>query len=259
MAVELSAAEYGAGPPVAILHGLFGSGRNWRSVAQRLAARHRILAFDLRNHGASPWADGMSYREMVEDLRASLRARGIGSAALLGHSMGGKVAMVAALLHPVEVDRLVVVDIAPAPNTPTLFGRLRAMRAVDLRDVTRRGELDSRLTEAIPDSAERAFLLQNLLLDGGSARWRINLEVIEREFSGIIGFPEFPARTVYDGPALFVAGAHSNYIQREHEPTIRRLFPQARVTRVAAAGHWVHADQPAAFLREIEPFLSAAE
>src|SRR6516165_11821822 len=138
MAVQLAATEYGEGPPVAILHGLFGSGRNWRSIAQQLAATHRVLAFDLRNHGASPWAEGMSYHEMVEDLRASLRWRGIERSALLGHSMGGKVAMLAALLHPGEVDRLIVVDIAPVPNPPTLFTFVRAMRDIDLRGVTRR-------------------------------------------------------------------------------------------------------------------------
>ena len=138
MTVELAAAEYGAGPSVAILHGLFGSGRNWRSVAQHLAARHRVLTFDLRNHGASPWADGMSYAELVEDLQVSFRARRLDHAALLGHSMGGKVAMLMALLHPDEVDRLVIVDIAPAANPPNLLAYIRAMRAVDLRGVTRR-------------------------------------------------------------------------------------------------------------------------
>src|SRR5437764_5369286 len=135
MPLKLAADEFGSGPPLAILHGLFGSGRNWRSVAQQLAARHRVVTFDLRNHGASPWADGMSYGEMVEDLRVSLRARGIGRAALLGHSMGGKVAMLMALLHPGAVDRLVVVDIAPAANPPSLLAHIHAMRAVDLRGV----------------------------------------------------------------------------------------------------------------------------
>ena len=115
MPVQLAVTEYGAGQPVAILHGLFGSARNWRSIAQQLAARHRVLAFDLRNHGGSPWADGMAYGEMVEDLRASLHARGIDRVALLGHSMGGKVAMMMALLYPGEIERLAVADIAPAP------------------------------------------------------------------------------------------------------------------------------------------------
>jgi esterase len=259
MTVQLAATEYGmVGPPVAILHGLFGTGRNWRSIAQQLAARHRVLAFDLRNHGASPWADGMSYGEMVEDLSASLRARGIDHAALLGHSMGGKVAMLAALLHPAEVRRLVVVDIAPAPNPPTLLAHLRAMRAVDLDDITRRSEVDARLTGAIPDDAERAFLLQNLIMDDGKARWRLNLEAIEREFPQILDFPDLPAGTAYQGPALFVAGARSDYIQAAHEPMIRRLFPQARITRIEGAGHWVHAERPQAFLETVAPFLSGA-
>src|SRR6476660_3741682 len=155
MPVQLAATEYGAGPPLAILHGLFGSGRNWRSIAQQLAANHRVLAFDLRNHGASPWADAMAYGEMVEDLRASLRDRGIDRAAVLGHSMGGKVAMMTALLYPAEVDRLVVVDIAPAANPPTLLAYIRAMRAVDLGDTTRRSEVDARLASAVPDASER--------------------------------------------------------------------------------------------------------
>jgi len=259
MTVQLAATEYGmVGPPVAILHGLFGTGRNWRSIAQQLAARHRVLAFDLRNHGASPWADGMSYGEMVEDLGASLRARGIDHAALLGHSMGGKVAMLAALLHPAEVGRLVVVDIAPAPNPPTLLAYVRAMRAVDLDDITRRSEVDARLSGAIPDGAERAFLLQNLIIDDGKARWRLNLEAIEREFPEILNFPDLPAGTAYQGPTLFVAGARSDYIRTEHEPTIRRLFPQARITRIEGAGHWVHAEQPQAFLETVAPFLSGA-
>jgi pimeloyl-ACP methyl ester carboxylesterase len=258
MAVELAATEYGAGPPLAILHGLFGSGRNWRSVAQHLAAGHRVLTFDLRNHGASPWADAMSYGEMVDDVRAALRTRGIQQAALLGHSMGGKAAMLMALLHPGEVDRLVVVDIAPAANPPNLLPYIRAMRAVDLRGVKRRTEVDVALAGAVPDPAERAFLLQNLVIDENAARWRLNLEAIERGFPQILGFSDLPVGTAYRGPALFVSGARSNYIQPEHEPGIRRLFPRARILRIEGAGHWVHAEQPQAFLQTVAPFLSSA-
>jgi pimeloyl-ACP methyl ester carboxylesterase len=258
MPLELAANEFGSGPPVAILHGLFGSGRNWRSAAQHLAAHHRVLTLDLRNHGASPWAEQMSYGEMVEDLRATLRARGIEHAALLGHSMGGKVAMLMALLHPGEVDRLVIVDIAPAANPPNLLAYIRAMRAVDLHGVKRRAEVDVALAGAVPDPAERAFLLQNLVIDENAARWRLNLEAIEHDFSEIVGFPDLPAGTAYRGPALFVAGARSNYLQPEHEPGIRRLFPEARIIRIEGAGHWVHAEQPQAFLQTVIPFLSGA-
>src|SRR5215469_8243422 len=258
-ALQLAASEYGTGPPVAILHGLFGSGRNWRSIAQQLAAGHRVLTFDLRNHGTSPWGERMSYGEMVEDLRTSLRARGIAHTALLGHSMGGKVAMLTALLYPAEIDRLVVVDIAPAPNPPALLAYVRAMRAADLRGVTRRGDVDARLAETVHDPAERGFLLQNLIIDEGTARWRLNLDAIEVEFPEIVGFPPLPAGTAYRGPTLFVAGAHSDHIRPEHEPVIRRLFPQAEITRIEGAGHWVHAEQPQEFLRTVEAFLSSGD
>jgi len=258
-ALQLAASEYGTGPPVAILHGLFGSGRNWRSIAQQLAAGHRVLTFDLRNHGTSPWAEGMSYREMVEDLRTSLRARGIAHTALLGHSMGGKVAMLTALLYPAEIDRLVVVDIAPAPNPPALLAYVRAMRAADLHGVKRRGNVDARLAQTVHDPAERAFLLQNLIIDEGTARWRLNLDAIEREFPEIVGFPPLPAGTAYRGPTLFVAGARSDHIRPEHEPVIRRLFPQAEITRIEGAGHWVHAEQPQEFLQAVEAFISSGD
>jgi pimeloyl-ACP methyl ester carboxylesterase len=259
MAVQLAAAEYGNGPPLAILHGLFGSGRNWRSIAQQLAARHRVLAFDLRNHGASPWTGGMAYDEMVEDLRASLRSRGIDRTAVLGHSMGGKVAMMSALLHPEEVGGLIVVDIAPVPNTSTLIAYVRAMRAVDLRGVKRRSEVDSQLAGAIPNAAERAFLLQNLRIGEDGTDWRLNLDAIQRGFPEISGFPELPASATYGGPTLFVAGTRSDYIRPEHEPAIRRLFPHARIVGIEGAGHWVHAERPQAFLQVIEPFLSGLD
>src|SRR5215472_5616726 len=258
-AIQLAVTEYGRGPPLAILHGLFGSGRNWRSIAQQLAARHRVLTFDLRNHGTSPWAEGMSYGEMVEDLRASLSAHGNTHTALLGHSMGGKVAMLTALLYPAEVDRLVVVDIAPAANPPALLAYVRAMRAADLQGVTRRGDVDPRLAQTVHDPAERAFLLQNLVIDEGTARWRLNLDAIEREFPEIVGFPPLPPGTAYRGPTLFVAGARSDHIRPEHEPVIRRLFPQAEITRIEGAGHWVHAEQPQEFLRTVEAFISSGD
>ena len=252
----LAATEYGAGPPLAILHGLFGSGRNWNSIAKRLGACYRVVAFDLRNHGASPWAATMTYAEMAGDVRVSLATLGCRRAALLGHSMGGKVAMLAALRDPETVERLVVVDIAPVVYPPHHLGMVRAMRGLDLAGIGRRGEADARLAKAVPDPAERAFLLQNLVLNGSAARWRINLDAIEREMPALVGFPPIPPGTSYDGPALFVGGGGSDYLRPEHEAEIRRLFPRARIARVAEAGHWLHAEQPRAFLDLVEPFLA---
>lgn len=263
MTVRLAATEYGdmteAGlPPLAILHGLFGSGRNWASIAQRLAARRPVIAFDLRNHGAAAWAGGMEYGEMAEDLLAVLDERGYRRAAVLGHSMGGKAAMMAALRDPDMVERLVVVDIAPVAYPPHHLALVRAMRALDLAGIKRRAEADRLLAPAIPDAAERGFLLQNLVFEDGQLRWRLNLEAIERAIPKLGGFPAAPDNAVYRGPTLFVAGARSDYLLPEHEPAIRYLFPNAQIARIEDAGHWVHAEQPAAFLEIVEPFLAAA-
>jgi esterase len=255
MTLALAAVELGEGPAVAILHGLFGSGRNWASIGRSLAARHRVVLFDLRNHGASPWAPGMSYAAMAADVRASLALRGIERAALLGHSLGGKVAMALALAEPQVVERLLVVDIAPVVYPPNFAGPLRAMQALDLARIRRRGEADRLLAAAIPDPAERAFLLQNLIFEGERARWRLNLAAIARDTPLISGFPEFPAGQAYGGPALFVAGGRSSYVRPEHEPRIMELFPAARVVRITPAGHWIPAEAPAAFLALAAPFL----
>jgi pimeloyl-ACP methyl ester carboxylesterase len=260
MPVDLAAIDYdnpdARGVPVVILHGLFGSGRNWASIAQRLASAHRVVALDARNHGASPWADTMSYAEMAEDVLAALRARGITSAALLGHSMGGKAAMICALLHPESVERLVVVDVAPAAHDSPFGAYIAAMRSVDLAGVSRRGEVDRQLAAAVPDPAERAFLLQNLVFEDGAARWRINLDALARTLTDIASFPSLPVGASYAGPALFIAGERSDYLRPKDEPAIHRLFPKAEIRRIAGAGHWVHAEAPDAFLDLVTPFLA---
>ena len=256
MTLPLAAVEYGAGPPLAILHGLFGSGRNWASIAQRLAVNRRVIAFDLRNHGASPWAETMDYREMAEDIRASLHARGYDRIALLGHSMGGKVAMMAALEHGAAVERLIVADIAPVAYPAHHLWHVQAMRRLDLAAIKRRSEADARLAAAVPDPAERSFLLQNLIFDNGGVRWRANLAAIEREMPRLVGFPAVAEGRSYEGPVLFIAGGRSDYLQPAHEPAIRHLFPKAEIARIENAGHWLHAEQPDAFLAIVESFLN---
>lgn len=255
-AVPLAAVEYGSGSPLLILHGLFGSARNWSSIAQRLAAANRVFALDARNHGASPWADTMTYADMVDDVEAFRTAHGLGRVALIGHSMGGKTAMLFALQHAEAVERLVVVDVASVPYPPVLAAYVQAMMAVDLTGVTRRAEVDRQLAAAIPDPAERAFLLQNLVFEDGRARWRLNLPVIARFMPEMSGFPQLPAGLSFAGPTLFVAGERSGYVRPEHEPTIKRLFPHARIARVPEAGHWLHAERADAFLALVTPFLA---
>jgi esterase len=237
---------------------LFGSGRNWSSPAQRLAAARQVFALDARNHGASPWADSMTYADMTADVEAFQAKRGLGRAAVIGHSMGGKTAMLLALQHGAAVERLVVVDVAPVSYPPELAAYVRAMRAVDLAGVSRRAEVDAQLAGAITNPGERAFLLQNLVLENGQARWRLNLPVLDRFMLDISGFPEPAAGATFGGPTLFVAGERSSYVRPEYRPAIERLFPQARIVQVPEAGHWLHAERPDAFLALVTPFLAGA-
>jgi pimeloyl-ACP methyl ester carboxylesterase len=257
MAKILHAAEYGEGEPVAILHGLFGSGRNWASIAQRLAAHWRVITFDLRNHGASPWSDTMDYVAMADDVRTAMQARGHNRYSLIGHSMGGKVAMAATLMEPTAIEGLVVVDIAPV-TYPTMpyAAYVHAMRGLDLGAITRRREADTKLAGAVGDPTERAFLLQNLVLGEGAPHWRINLGAIEAALPTLAGFPAMPAGARYDGPALFIAGGRSHSLGAAQEPTVTTRFCNAAVVRLADAGHWVHTDAPEAFLSVVEAFLA---
>lgn len=250
MSLRLAATEYGTGKPVAILHGLFGWSRNWATIAQRLAVRHRVVALDLRNHGNSPWAETMTYAEMAEDVRDTLGE----PVTLIGHSMGGKAAMVAALAGD-WVERLIVVDIAPVDYPPPA-AQLDAMQGLDLTAITRRSEADRLISPKIPDPAERAFLLQNLILGDGTPHWRLNLAGIENSMPDILGFPDSPPGATYRGPTLFIAGANSGYLRPEHEPMIRKLFPLTQIIRILDASHWVHAEQPEAFLAAVEVFLA---
>lgn len=254
--MKLATTMYGeTGSPVVVLHGLFGSGRNWMTVARRLSARHRVVAADLRNHGSSPWTDSMSYPEMAADVYETVGALGLGPVALVGHSMGGKTAMLTALRYPSAVERLVVVDAAPVAYPPAFEEYARAMRTADLSAVHRRADVDAQLTDAVPWPPTRAFLLQNLILDEAGARWRPNLPVIEASLPLISGWPPDVEGLTYDGPTLFIYGGKSDYVQQDHRATIQSYFPQVQYAEVPEAGHWVHAERLDDFLAVLTPFL----
>ncbi len=255
MSLDLSFAEVGAGPPLVILHGLFGSGRNWASLARRLGERHRVFTLDLRNHGQSPWAASMTYREMAADVAAFLAHHGIEGATVIGHSMGGKTAMVLALERSELIGRLIVVDIAPVAYRHSHLALIDAMRRVDLEAASRRGDVDEALKHAVPDIGLRGFLLQNLVSEAGRLRWRLNLAAIAANMDGLIGYPGDLDGLRYGGPTLFLAGAASDYVPAGAAPRIRALFPAAEIDAIAGAGHWVHAEQPEAFLARVEAFL----
>jgi esterase len=253
----LNTVESGAGNPLVVLHGLFGAARNWGAIGRRLSARHRVLAMDLRNHGASPRSEAMDYPSMAADVAETMEAAGAAPAAVLGHSMGGKTAMALALTRPELVSRLLVADIAPVPYPPRQARIVDAMRAVPLRPSLSRRDADAALlAEGVQDPATRAFLLQNLRFEGGAPAWRCGLDEIAAAMAEIEGFPDFASR--YEGPTLFLLGERSDYVQPEHRPRVRELFPAARFLTLRGTGHWLHAEKPEEFLAVAEAFFAAA-
>ncbi len=251
----LNTVEAGSGPPVAFLHGLLGAAQNFGAVQKALSATHRVIAMDLRNHGASPHAATMSYAEMADDVAETLRAKAAAPAAIIGHSMGGKVAMTLAVNHPDLVERLLVADIAPvAYPAPSFLRYLAAMRAIELRPGLTRREADAALAEAVPQPPLRGFLLQNLLFAENPPRWRIALDTMIAEMPRIGGWSDPPGH--YGGKVLVLAGEASDYIRPEDHQRFRALFPAARFHTIKA-GHWLHADNPQAFLAEVTAFLAA--
>jgi pimeloyl-ACP methyl ester carboxylesterase len=250
----LHALDVGAGPPVALLHGLFGRAQNLGAVARHLSARHRVISLDMRNHGASPHAPGMAYEALAADVLETLEAMGALPAVLLGHSMGGKAAMVAALTTPAAVSRLIVLDIAPVAYAHHNRRVAAALLGLPLRPRMTRGDADRLLAPDVPDPAVRAFLLQNLLL-GEAPAWRIGLVEIAAGVEDIEGFPDLPGTALYGGPTLFLRGADSDYVLEECFPAITDRFPEAQVATLEKAGHWLHADQPQAFVSAVDAFL----
>ena len=252
MAVTLNRVEHGSGgdaPPLLVAHGLYGSARNWGVIAKRLSDRGPVTAVDMRNHGESPRAETQSYADMAIDLGAAIETRWD----LLGHSMGGKAAMVLALSQPEKIRKLVVADIAPVAYGHTQIQYIEAIRAIDLDDVETRGDADRQLQAHVPEEGIRAFLLQSLDVKG--RRWRLNHDVLAAEMEKIVGFPEVTGR--FEGPALFLSGADSDYVRPEHRDRIRDLFPNARFAKIPGAGHWLHAEKPREFEAAVRVFLDA--
>ncbi|MCL4066584.1 alpha/beta fold hydrolase [Pseudomonas sp. GX19020] len=241
--------------PLLIVHGLFGSARNWGAIARRLADRRDVVAVDMRNHGESPRAGVQDYPSMAGDLAEVIESLG-GKVDLLGHSMGGKAAMQLALTQGALIRRLIVADIAPVAYTHDQSPHIHAMRGLDLTGLTSRGEADRRLQALVGDPALRAFFLQSLdLKAAGGPVWRLNLDVLERDMPKIIGWPGTEGH--FDGPTLFLTGAESHYVRPEHRETIRALFPHARFAKLPGAGHWLHAEKPREFEETVRVFLNA--
>lgn len=239
-------------PPLVILHGMLGSSRNWQTAGRDLASHRHVLALDLRNHGQSPHAEPMDYGAMAGDVAAWLDAKALGPADLVGHSMGGKVAMILACREPSRVRRLVVIDIAPKVYTwPAHRAEFAAMRELDLSDLKSRGEAEMRMEGRIPDWAMRKFLATNLQQGpDGAWSWVVNLPVLDASLPSLESNP-LREDDRFMGPTLFVTGAKSGYVKESDHATILAHFPGAKIVTLAGSGHNPHIDAREAFVRAV--------
>ncbi|CAL8280591.1 sn-1-specific diacylglycerol lipase ABHD11 [Gadus morhua] len=253
----------GESTPLVFLHGLFGSKSNFHSIAKSLVQRtgRKVLTIDARNHGTSPHHPVLTYEAMASDLKHLLTKLHIEKCVLIGHSMGGKVAMTTALTQPDLVERLVVVDISPAQTTTRTNFRfyINAMQAVTVSSTlprsTARRMAEDQLRKQVKEHSVRQFLLTNLVETNGQYSWRVNLAAISAHLDDIMSFPSLD--TTYDGPTLFLGGASSAYISSEDYPEIQRLFPCADIQYIPDASHWIHADKPLDFISSISSFLQS--
>lgn len=266
--MDLFYRKYGEhGTPLVILHGLYGASDNWVSIARQLSVHFQVYVIDQRNHGQSPHSDSMNYSDMVDDLHAFFEAQGISKAHVIGHSMGGKTAMLFALHHPRLVRKLVVVDIAPksyasfnnyAQITNDHRQIIDALMSVDFIHVRNRKDIDLQLANAISDASLRQFLLKNIeRKKDGSYQWRIHLKSIDKNLPLIMdGFSGSKLTATEPAVAtIFIRGEESGYVMDEDMLFARKLFPGAELITIPKAGHWLHAQQPGFFVKTINYFL----
>ncbi|MFT5113392.1 MAG: esterase [Parasphingorhabdus sp.] len=233
----------GYGPSILVLHGLFGNSGNWKSIAGKFSANYQVITVDLRNHGRSGWDNDVSYTVMASDIFELMDHLGLNQAILVGHSMGGKTAMTAALQSPQRISGLVVVDIAPVTYQHSHIDLINTLLSLDISSAKNRRDLDAIMAVKIPDSGLRMFFSQNLVFQNGSFTWRINLDALAHGMTDLTGFPEFDTES-FSKPSLFIYGENSDYVIDEYHHSIEVLFPKAVLEGIANAGHWVHAESP---------------
>ncbi len=247
--------EVGEGQPIIILHGLFGSSDNWLTIAKKLEGGFKVYLIDQRNHGQSGHSDAWDYTAMVADLAAFIQENKIENPVVMGHSMGGKTVMEFAFQYPEMLQKLIVVDIAPRPYPVHHQAILQGLNSIDIAHLKNRKEADDALKEYIPEMGVRQFLLKNLYRDSktGAFSWKVNLPLITQKIENV--GEEISGKIPFEKPALFLGGANSEYIRAEDRSDIKRLFSNATIKMIPNAGHWVHAEQPTAFLEAVQHFL----
>ncbi|GJM06265.1 MAG: acyl-CoA esterase [marine bacterium B5-7] len=254
--MRLNYTELGQGRPIIILHGLFGSARNWQGIARSLADSHHVITPDLRNHGQSPHAQSMSYQEMTNDIIAIADQLNLKDLIVMGHSMGGKVAMTAALTQPERFSSLIVVDIAPVNYEHDFDLLIMAMKSLNLNELKSRAQAEAVMSQTIDDTGVIQLLLQNLIRNGDKFQWRINLASIMENLSLIGEFPDTLRGKSCRIPTLFLGGSESVYLRNIYNADIFQYFPSAEITMIKGAGHWLHAEKPGEFLKEIKTFIN---
>ena len=240
---------------ILILHGLFGSKRNWQSIAHKLSEHFQVFTLDSRNHGESGHSGAMRYQDMADDVFQFITDHSLQQVSIVGHSMGGKVAMQMALEHPEIIKRLVIIDVAPVQYQHSFDNLIDSLNALPLEQLSNRQEADELLESSIQPKSLRQFLLQNLRkLDTGFS-WRMNLQAIQSCIDDLMGFPTDHGNPRYNKPVLFLKGENSNYIKHQHDRQIFSIFPKALFITVEGAGHWLHAENPGFVVGEIRKFI----
>jgi pimeloyl-ACP methyl ester carboxylesterase len=251
---ELNYKELGQGHPIVILHGLFGTLDNWQTIAKYLSETYSVYLVDLRNHGRSPHLPDMNYGLMAEDVRQFMESHWLHEAYVMGHSMGGKVAMQLALNNPDMVEKLIVVDIAPKIYTGSHFEIFKALLSLDLAHTSDRAIAEAHLYQFEKDPGVVQFLMKNLSRKKeGGFEWKMNLPVIYQHYADILA--NVSGDHPFEHPTLFIRGELSGHVKDSDLPDIQRLFPAVVLETIPQAGHWVHADQPAALLERVRAFL----
>ncbi len=255
MRLDLSYREFGKGVPMIILHGLMGSKQNWWSIAKKLSDSCHIFTLDARNHGDSPHTDTMSYSEMAQDVVEFMDKQHLNKTSLIGHSMGGKTAMLVALNYPDRVEQLIVADVAPVSYSNNHPALLNILKKLDLEQIRERTDVDSQLQHQVPDPVMRGFLLKNLTRDRQHFRWKVNLDAIEQSISELQSFPVIREDCQYSDKTLFIGGDRSEYLKHQYHSQICKWFPNNKIIMLPNAGHWVHVEQPEHFIQAVRDFI----
>ncbi|MFW6020391.1 MAG: alpha/beta fold hydrolase [Bacteroidales bacterium] len=255
--MELFYHTYGGGQPLIILHGLFGLSDNWVTIAKRIAANYKVYIPDQRNHGQSPHDNTFNYYALADDLMEFMEQHNIQKPVLMGHSMGGKVAMNFALDYPENVDKLIVVDMSVRQYKarPIHYHLIEAMESVDFNKARSRKDVEEQLAQSIPQKPLRLFIMKNLKRYSGNLfGWKLNLPVLKENLDTIV--EGLSGNQQFDKPSLFVGGGKSDYIQKEDYELIPKIFPQATIKMIPEATHWLHADSPEQFCNIVSEFLN---